>query len=63
MTHQVVVAVVAAVVSVFVVVEVVVVAAAADVEVAVLGVLIIPDVSSFFQLVFLYCERKNICFN
>ena len=62
MTHQVVVAVVAAVVSVVVVVEVVV-AAAADVEVAVLGVLIIPDVSSFFQLVFLYCERKNICFN
>ena len=62
MTHQVVVAVVAVVVSVVVVVEVVV-AAAADVEVAVLGVLIIPDVSSFFQLVFLYCERKNICFN
>ena len=51
MTHQVVVAVVVAVVSVVVVVEVVV-AAAADVEVAVLGVLIIPDVSSFFQLFF-----------
>ena len=62
MTHHVFVAVVAAVVSVVVVVEVVAVAAA-DVEVAVLGVLIIPDVSSFFQLVLLYCERKNICFN
>ena len=58
MTHHVFVAVVAAVVSVVVVVEVVV-AAAADVEVAVLGVLIIPDVSSFFQLVFSLLSTKE----
>ena len=58
MTHHVFVAVVAAVVSVGVVVEVVAVAAA-DVEVAVLGVLIIPDVSSFFQLVFSLLSTKE----